>query len=211
MANLMSQKNSWEQFLKELGEAPELDIVGPLYQRPHFADKPTVYVDQGADFSSIETLSFATVKVGDGDSSQQALDHQLPQDKDYSDLAFVLRRLPRSLRILNLLGFLGGRRDHELLNYGEAHHFLTRQTRFTRINFDQQIVAFCGGTVHLNLHGVFSVVVFAPTAVTITGACRYPVKSAQTLAPVSSQGLSNEGSGEVKIDSHGPCFVFCTK
>jgi thiamine pyrophosphokinase len=148
------------------------------------------------------------VSIGDGDSADIPLDETLPKDKDYSDLAFVLRGLPKSVVHLDLLGFLGGSRDHELLNYGEIHHFLSTASVFRSVRFDDVVVAFAGGKLSMEVHGRFSVVVFEPAQVTITGSCAYPLEDATSLPPVSSKGLGNTGFGTVFVESTAPCFLF---
>lgn len=188
--------------------------MGPLYDAPHDARVPTIYVDGGARFRG-NADGVPTISVGDGDSSPVPVDKRLPEEKDFSDLAFALRALPISVRELNLLGFLGGRRDHELLNFGEVHHFLkARAVAHARADFDGgagarpgRVTAIAGGRVKMELRGLFSVVAFEQARVKIAGACKFPFEG--QLAPVSSLGLSNEGSGHVEFETDNPIFIFC--
>ena len=199
----------WQQFLNDIRQAPIVTLVGPLYGKPHTPYAPTIYIDAGAHFRHPDGASnFAEVSVGDGDSADIPLDETLPKDKDYSDLAFVLRSLPKSVIHIDLLGFLGGNRDHELLNYGEMHHFLNGSHAFRSARFDDIVVAFAGGKLSMEVHGRFSIVVFEPAQVTLTGSCAFPLEQLTTVLPVSSKGLGNTGFGTLFIESTTPCFLF---
>ena len=195
----------WVDFLSALGT--EVTLVGPLHDQPHVPTMPTVYVDGGTHFRTGLT-HFPTVSVGDGDSSRTGLDQMLPREKDFSDLAFVLRQLPPSIMSVTLLGFLGGRRDHELANFGEVHAFLSRRAPFTRVAFlaRERVIAFARGGLSLDVRGTFSVFTLEPAPVRIEGACRYRLDG-QTLAILGSLGLSNEGHGVVRLTADRPCFL----
>lgn len=201
---------NWEQFLIDLSRSSQVVLVGPLLEAAFQPTGPTVYVDGGTLFRNhaFENGNFPIVSVGDGDSGTARLDKVLEKEKDYSDLAFVLRHLPDSIRHVELMGFLGGRRDHELINYGEVHHFLRLKKNFTTVRFDTRVLAFCGGAFNLEIHGSFSVVTFELATVFISGACKYSLKAPERLDVVSSYGLSNEGFGVVTFESIQPCFIF---
>lgn len=199
----------WQQFLIDIRKAPIVTLVGPLYGKPHTQTTPTVFVDAGAHFRVPDTTNIhADISVGDGDSAQIPLDEVLPKEKDYSDLAFVLRGLPKSVTHIDLLGFLGGSRDHELFNFGEVHYFLKNSSGFRSARFDDLVVAFSGDKLSLDIHGRFSLLVFEPSKVTLTGSCSYPLTSPTDLPAVSSAGLSNVGFGTVFVESTAPCFLF---
>jgi thiamine pyrophosphokinase len=212
--------SAWAEFLTAIASEDEVTLVGPLYHQRHIPLMPTVYVDGGSRFRAEDGgwaaeepshALFPTVSVGDGDSSPGTLDELQPSVKDYSDLAFVLRSLPASVCELTLLGFLGGRRDHELANFGEINDFLKSRTRPTRVdvvgNSGDLVIAFAHGSFNLEIIGKFSVFVFEPASVEIAGHCRYPLGPEVTLSPLSSHGLSNEGFGRVDFASAAPCFV----
>ncbi len=205
---------SWATFLTQIASAKEVTFVGPLYLEKHTPHTPTVYVDGGSRFrmTGSSLKEFPTVSVGDGDSAGGGwLDEVLPSVKDYSDLAFALRGLPASVSHLTLLGFLGGRRDHELGNFGEINRFLSERSQFTQVkmvgNRGDHVVAFANGRHELELRGTFSVFVLSSATVTIKGACRYPLEPGVSLTPLGSHTLSNEGMGMVSIESNSPCFV----
>ncbi len=205
----------WAEFLKILEAHDRVTLVGPLQDRIHEPTCPTIYVDGGGRFASPSAKSKSVdnpvVFVGDGDSGPEvALDEVLPADKDFSDLAFALRALPQSVIRVEMLGFLGGRRDHELCNFGEVHAFLSGRSHFTVVEMigeDSLVIGFCKGRVEREIHGDFSVFVLQPTAPRIWGACQYPLNRERTLEPLSSAGLSNLGSGRVEIESGSPAFV----
>lgn len=201
---------AWKRFLKDTEGATQLFIVGPMLKHIYNPIGPTVFVDGGATFRGTVGVdgNIPTVSVGDGDSGEALLEVSLPSNKDYSDLAFVLRSIPAHIRHLEMIGFLGGRRDHELIGFGEVHRFLKTKTEFTTVRFEEAVVAFSAGRLKLNIEGRFSVGVFEETNVTITGACQFPLNAPTVLEPMSSHGLSNSGRGPIVICSDKPCFVF---
>jgi len=210
---------AWAQFLRNISNESKVTIVGPLLHQPHQALMPTIYVDGGSDFrkdggwAAQDQLpsAFPVISVGDGDSACGKLDEVLPASKDYSDLAFVLRSLPPTIHTVDMLGFLGERRDHELANLGEVHQFLRTRSAITTVHiFGQpdQIVAFSHGRVELLINGLFSVMVFEPEAIRISGACDYKLAGDVVLPVASSVGLSNRAHGLVSIETVKPCFVF---
>lgn len=210
---------TWAEFLKDIADHDQITIVGPLFNRPHQPVMATVYVDGGSDFRQAggwadrqaEELPFPVVSVGDGDSAVGKLDEVLSADKNFSDLAFVLRSLPPNIATVDLLGFLGERRDHELANLGEIHQFLQTRVQRTTVHVhgsQQNILAFARGTVSIEIKGIFSVMVFEPEAVRISGDCRYKLEGDVVIPVASSLGLSNEANGTVTIKTSKPCFVF---
>ena len=201
----------WLEFLQLIKEAEQVTLVGPLYNEIHVPTAPTIYIDGGGKFAPTLPVDNPVVFVGDGDSGTDVeLDEKLPTEKNYSDLAFVLRALPPSIDRVDLLGFMGGRRDHELCNMGEVHAFLHSRLHFTRVEMagpKERVVGFSKGRVNLEIHGLFSVVVLESAAVKISGECKYPLSRDHMLTPLSSVGLSNEGGGTVEIESGPPAFV----
>ena len=198
----------WDRFLSEINGQSQIFIIGPMAHAEVPASGATVYVDGGTAAEPASPAPFPVIRIGDGDSGAGLLDVTLPQDKDFSDLAFVLQSLPAHIDRVEMVGFLGGRRDHELMNFGEVHAFLKTRTRFTRVNFDDSVIAFVGGPLELEIEGLFSVLVFEESSVRLTGACKFPLQVPTLLAPASSRGLSNEGQGLIKCESSKPCFVF---
>jgi thiamine pyrophosphokinase len=219
---------TWADFLKNIADQDQVSLVGPLLNRAHHPVMPTIYVDGGSNFrkdggwgtQEPAADAFFLVSVGDGDSASGKLDEVLPAHKNYSDLAFVLRSLPESVVRVEMLGFLGGRRDHELANLGELHQFLRSRHMKTTVHVHgsgrggggggggESIVAFSHGKLNFEICGLFSVMVFEAEAVRISGACEYKLAGDVVLPVASSVGLSNVGNGIVTVETVKPCFVF---
>lgn len=201
----------WPAFLSLIKDSGHVTLVGPLYNQKHTAVTPTIYVDGGGIFADPAAVDNPVVFVGDGDSGTEVeLDEKLPVEKDYSDLAFVLSALPQSITRVDMLGFMGGRRDHDLCNMGEVHAFLQARAHFTCVEMsgrESRVIGFCKGRVNLDIQGIFSVFVLESAAVKISGECKYPLSRERVLSPLSSVGLSNEGFGAVEIESGSPAFV----
>lgn len=198
-----------DEYLGRFGGCRRVTLVGPTLERAPRAGRlrePLIWVDGGADHRrGPDPAGFA---VGDGDSARGELHQYLNADKDYSDLAFALRRLPAHFAEVVLLGFLGARRDHELFNLGEVHHFLAAAGGPTRARFDRDIVAYSKGQWRFRSHSVFSLAAIEPTTVTLTGACKYPLTTPTRIAPLASLGLSNQGAGRITLRADGPVFIF---
>lgn len=198
----------WPAFLAQLEKHSSVTLVGPLIGAPHAPVEPTVYVDGGARFKPPENAGPPTITLGDGDSGGE-MDETLPVEKDYSDLAFVLRELPKNIEQLHMHGFLGGRRDHELANLGEVHQFLRKrgQARADLYGEKLTVTGFCG-QLQIDINGLFSLIAFEASAVLLQGECKYKLDGTTVLDRVSSHGLSNEGSGLVMVQSSKPVFIF---
>ena len=201
-----------DQFVQKLNNCPVVTLIGPLYEKgADSLDHPHIFVDRGAvfreEFKQNAKDNYWDFSVGDGDSSPIELDLTLNPDKDFSDLSFALSLLPKDLKQLNLWGFLGGRRDHELINFGEVHQALLKNITEAVISFDDKILA-KSGSLEVNIKGTFSLVVFEKTEVKMEGNLKYPLPDFTALRPISSLGLSNLGTGLIKFDSKGPYFIF---
>jgi thiamine pyrophosphokinase len=196
-----------------LDKAEEVTMVGPLLTvPPKKLNHPFIYVDRGTQFrESLRKLAvkgYYDISVGDGDSSVLPLDIKLPKDKDYSDLKSALDLLPTKLKKVNLWGFLGGRRDHEILNFGAVHNCLLKSLPDTLFSFEDTVFGKNKGILKINIKGTFSLVVFQKTKVKIEGKCQYKLPNFSEILPLSSHGLSNFGEGEVIIEANAPFFLF---
>jgi len=201
-----------DQFVQKLKNYPVITFIGPLYQKgPESFDHPHIFVDRGAvfreEFKQKAQEGYWDLSVGDGDSFPHELDLKLNPHKDFSDLSFALSLLPSGLKELHLRGFLGGRRDHELINLGEVHHALLNNISKAVVSFDDKILA-KREILEVNINGTFSLVVFQETEIKMEGDLKYPLPNFTSLKPFSSHGLSNIGNGLVKINSPGPYFIF---
>lgn len=193
-----------DRYLNQFQDQRAITLVGPMAKYAVQVSEPVIFVDGG----SMRRESAFGITVGDGDSSTATMDIDLDPVKDFSDLSFALGLLPERITTLSLLGFLGGRRDHELFNLGEVHHFLSRRQHATRAQFDEDVVAFSAGQWTFSVTTTFSLSVFGPATVCLSGACAYPIARGTQVKPVSSYGLSNEGHGEVQLECDAPVFIF---
>ena len=73
---------------------------------------------------------------------------------------------------------------------------------------DSTIEAFSAGDWQFRCQGQFSLVVFAPARVALSGDCRYAIAPGTDIKPVSSLGLSNQGYGNIRLKTDSPVFVF---
>ena len=201
------------EFKAILDTVEEVTLVGPLLTKlPEKLNQPFLYVDRGTHFrESLRKLAikgYYDISVGDGDSSILPLDINLPKDKDYSDLKFALDLLPNNIKRVNLWGFLGGRRDHELLNFGAIHNCLLKSLPDTLFSFEDTVFGKNKGILKIEVKGTFSLVLFQKTEVKIEGKCQYKLPNFREILPLSSHGLSNVGDGEVIIEARAPFFLF---
>jgi thiamine pyrophosphokinase len=196
---------TWSSFLEQIENQTTLNLVGPLLGVPFSSQTPTIFVDGGNHFRTAGGLS---VSVGDGDSGIH-LDHTLNPEKDFSDLAFVLKELPKKTTHLLLHGFLGGRKDHEWAVFGELHRFLKVRPN-SRAEFlghgNKSVIVGFRGQFSSPISGHFSVLRLETGPLKIEGACKYPYQG--NLDLLSSHGISNEGHGLVTVSSETPVFIF---
>lgn len=191
------------RYLHDYVDSVSIELVGPMYNGDAKFTAPTLFVDGGTEFrNQNEGLS-----VGDGDSYPDSLDECLNPHKDYSDLAYVLASLPAHFHKVALSGFLGGRRDHELANLGEANAFLKHRHQATRIQFGQAICGFSTGDWQLEIHEPFSLMCLETTKLTLTGDCTYPLIEPIQIEPLCSHGLSNIGAGRITLKTDAPVFI----
>lgn len=194
---------AFHPYLDAHREHAKFSVVGPLCaEHKRFSD-PVIFVDGG----SVRREGNEGLCVGDGDSSTIPMDIKLDPRKDLSDLSFALSLLPAKVKEIALDGFLGGRRDHELLNLGEVFHFLSCRHLPCAVFFDHEIVALTKGHWQLAIDGLFSLMTIETTCVNLSGKCEYQIDPPQEVAPLSSFGLSNIAKGEISIQTNNPIFV----
>jgi len=192
------------EFIKAIPPAISgLSLLGPEACNEIPRDFPLVFVDGGAR----HRLNGEGFSVGDNDSFAGILDEVLPQDKDYSDFAYALSKIDERFEELRLIGFLGGRRDHELINLGEVDSLLRARKNPLRVNFDRELIAFSAGQWNFDFNGLFSLFAFSELRLSLEGDCRYPLSN-EVLRARSSRGLSNNGAGSLRLSCDGPLFVF---
>jgi thiamine pyrophosphokinase len=183
----------------------KLNVIGPLANQKlvnslNQNEIPNVFVDGGTKWKG----DHSGFTIGDGDSYPFKLDQKLNEDKDFSDLKFVLDHIPSHYKQLNLIGFLGGRKDHEISNLFEVHNFLSTREK-TVVYFDNQIIAKSQGYWETEILGAFSVFCFSKNNLKINGDCKF--STSKHLRPLSSHGISNLGNGKVNITSDSPFFI----
>ena len=178
-----------------------LNIIGPLYRGHMVFKDPVIFVDGGSQHK--KNCGFS---VGDNDSYAGSLDLVLPKSKDYSDLAFVLGRIPEKFQLISLWGFLGGRADHEIINLGETCQSLKSKNQ-TQILFDDKVICISPGDWKFKLEGLFSLFSFTDNQISLSGECRYKLQNSNLKAH-SSQGLSNIAQGEIFIQNAHPLCLY---
>jgi thiamine pyrophosphokinase len=193
-------------------------IIGPQDIDPQYMKKIKkkerpdffIFVDGGLQHKKLFTKKQlkSSCSVGDGDSSQKLvhgpLDILLPVQKDYSDLAFVLRALLKSKSKITCLGLFGfsshyneKRLDHLIFNLGEIENITSRLK--IQINLDGHFLFLPAGANSILIKGPFSLITFRPNKLKITGRCDFELAHWTKLLPLSSKGLSNRGTGVIKI------------
>jgi len=195
---------SIERYLDRFQGEKKLTLVGPFCAPSVRLEEPVIFVDGGTDCRQ----SGCGIAVGDGDSFDGELDVLLSPDKDFSDLAFALADVPSGFVEIRLLGFLGGRRDHELFNLGEVHQFLVTRTSPVQVLFDDRVVAYSAGRWSFCRHGGFSLGVLEESRIRVEGDCLYQCTEPTLFKPFTSFGLSNIGSGIIQLECWRPVFVF---
>ena len=193
-----------------------LVLVGPVMVAPllagdlarlGLADVAQVAVDGGIEYALKPVLW-----AGDGDSSPSGTPVAFKGSQDETDLRFCLNGVQKwAWRELHLFGFLGGRRDHELANFGEIHAELKSRANFTSATFyDDKLEAavrfFRSGMHRVNISGVFSLLALEPAVADISGDCDYAASGA-ALPLLSGRGISNNGRGIVDITCTAPFMV----
>jgi thiamine pyrophosphokinase len=191
----------------------EWTLVGPMGpQAPtKLLEHPVLAVDGGSQFSDKIDLW-----LGDGDSSAENVHcrykYQFSPHKSHSDLALAFDLLSCLERCtLHCWGFLGGRRDHELLNLGEALRFLNSHPNSRLYFYDEtgRIAVEClaAGEWSIFREGLFSLASIKDVVLKMTGECSFPIPQEITLEPMSSLGLSNSGHGHIHLLTQGAVML----
>ncbi len=202
-ANRIPPSLTITRYLHDYATQKSVSLVGPLYDGKASFHDPVIYIDGGAQFRR----QGEGLAVGDGDSHDGVLDEKLNPIKDYSDLAYVLASLPAYFNEVCLLGFLGGRRDHEWANLGEAHAFLKQRHLATQLHFGSRISGFSSGRWRLEIDESFSLLGLETANIKLIGECRYQLKQKTRMEPLCSHGLSNVGHGGVTLQTDKPVFI----
>lgn len=193
----------------------EWTLVGPMGPSvpQQLLKYPLLAIDGGARY-----LEKMDLWVGDGDSYQEKLTncahiYKYPPEKDQSDLALALSAFSLKLSYkLHLWGLLGGRKDHELFNLGEALYFLESHPGAEIVFYDLQgrvsFQLFSQGKWSFDHQGPFSLGSLKEIEIEMHGECSYPIVPSRMLKPLSSLGLSNNGYGKIYLLMGGPGFIY---
>lgn len=206
MMNEIPGQSKIQEYLHRFQDSKKLWLVGPCEMKGHMGapEEPVIFVDGGVRHRK-EPIG---VTLGDGDSGLQNLDLMLPAEKNYSDLAYTLGLIPESCSEARLWGFLGGHRDHEIIGFGEVHHFLEKRIEPMKVSFEGKVDGLSAGEWDETVMGPFSILAFRETKLSLSGECDYPFKGPAPFPAMSSRGLSNEGHGRIRIRNDGPVFLF---
>ena len=192
----------------------EILLVGPcpfkkddIYQNL-IKKLPILAIDSCVEHLEDRNLALT---IGDGDSTEIEMDIKYNPIKDESDLTLGLNLLGTSPKDIKLYGFLGNRKDHELINIGEVCRYVEKSN--STAHFENLITILPKGTHSVFLNGVFSLLSISENEISLTGKCEYQLKDVQKIWPLSSRGLSNIGSGNCHITCskaviiyHNPCL-----
>lgn len=200
------------QLFSSINQHQKLQVIGPMLEDKNLIslDCPTIYVDGGAKYQ-VQNHLHPTYLIGDADSHPypDQFHYLLSPDKDVSDLGFVLQNLTAQNCQLSLLGFIGGRLDHQLFVLGEVQAYSKRTGNL--IILDDQLIfpAKLDQTHYLECQytGIFSVGCYQPTTISISGAVKYPLHQIE-LIPHSSFGLSNQSTGSFQIKAMQNFWVY---
>jgi hypothetical protein len=158
----------------------------------------------------------SSISLGDGDSSPKKM-QILKSDQDLSDLAFCLKMVKpigKNAKSFCFVGFLGtkntpsNRLDHLLFNISEIFTFV-KTMKFSGnpiIKMENEVSFFKKGAHKIRIHSLFSFMSLEKSTLKLSGKCLYKTTSL-SVAPLSSRGLSNLGSGVVSIESTKTFFL----
>lgn len=158
------------------------------------------------------------ISLGDGDSSFEKMEIY-KSDQNLSDLAFCLKMLKpigRDAKSFCFVGFLGtkntnsNRLDHLLFNISEIFAFVKSMTFSGKpiIKMENEVSFFKKGTYKIRINSLFSFISLEKSNIKLSGKCLYKTASL-SMPPLSSRGLSNHGSGLVRIEStKNFCLIF---
>lgn len=199
------------EYRKKLALFSEINLVGPLITKQGLElinpNNPIIFVDGGA--KAYEKVSSPLkLKVGDQDSSDEVMDILLKPDKDFTDFEYSLTLLPQSIQKINLIGFLGGRKDHEFTNLGVIHHFLKNNSNVLKVVWNNELITLNKGSSSFSHSSNFSIIFLEESQLKITGHCKYKIQESTLLKPLTGRTVSNLGSGTINLETNNPIFIF---
>lgn len=224
LPNSKTKQEKIQKIYHDLQSAHHVLIIGPGLKELSVKDidgefSHILYIDGGAKWAIdplLKSFSDHSIIIGDKDSYAELrtqpnidFDFTLPMEKNESDLSFGLKLLSPKVRKLTLIGFSGGRFDHELSNLGVLDEFLNyaHSDAAIEITIDEYVKIFSRGYKSFHHHGLFSLFSLTKQSITIQGDVKYPLTDKTTFYPLQSLGLSNEATGTVEIESEANVFV----
>jgi thiamine pyrophosphokinase len=186
-----------------------LQIIGPLtfdYQLFE-TNQASLFVDGGLNHQLTCTHAF-NQSLGDGDSTNLALDHQFPTKKDLTDFELALNLISENISEVKFLGFYGARADHFLAQIGPLNN-LAKKFPQLKIKFftDSEIIHIVGNpTSEFILNGHFSLLSLETQKINITGPIDYPGNI--VLEALCGRGISNYcHQGSIKLKASKPFML----
>lgn len=173
-----------------------------------------IYIDGGLHHKIIPFKSKKITSVGDMDSGCLMPEHLYPREKDNSDLYFALKLIKEKNCCLFCDGLFVNlkkekRLDHFLANIGEIYSWAKKMNGMAYLS--PWICLLPKGTTFLTHNGNFSVMAIDKTELSISGEAKYKIKTKRTISPLSSEGISNYGSGKLKIVTNRPLLFISTR
>ncbi len=173
------------------------------------ADTVVIFVDGGLKHKkTVFKKAVNWLSIGDQDSGSYKPQIKLKKNKDESDLFHALRLLPKNVSLVETYGLFPEqetRFDHRLFNLGEIYRVSEKSAQMFLLN-DNEILLPAGGH-SLDFKGKFSIVTFTKSKLKLTGKVKYPLKKKTTIDMLSSRTLSNEGLGEMTLETDKPVLL----
>lgn len=197
---------------QEVTTLPGVKLIGPLALacglQKNLEKWATIYIDGGVNFKEIYPCK-KSLSLGDGDSAKsnlKALDVLFPEDKDQTDLGLALSLLRDYELPLRLIGFTGGRREHEWALIGDVMDFLA-SAKSPMVFWDTHSLFLPAGHHHLSGQGLFSLFSLETKGVRLTGDIRFPVDPPRPFRAMSGLGISNQADGKFEINALTPLLL----
>ena len=200
-------KEKRQKFLQQCLGHRLVHLIGPmpLEDAPKEFLEPCLLVDGGLEHK-VRCIG-PSLSLGDGDSSSSEMDILLEAKKNFTDLNFALGVIKQlDLKEIYLWGFLGGRKDHEITNFGEVFHFLKEKQGFVA-KFNQGVRFFAPGSYTLNFQGTFSFINFQDNEISLKGSIEYPLEESTSVKMLSGHTLSNVAKGEFQLTCKLPVLL----
>jgi len=180
-------------------------LIGPInpYIPSGFKNKFFLFIDGGAKIYPLLPLNKRTLLMGDGDSlshKNQSLKNHFhflfSKNKNFTDLEGALNILPKNLKNLHCIGFLGGKReDFQLLQFHLLEKFALQKKTLRHISLYSSKkklgwLLLTPGTHLINFTGNFSVLTSKTQQINLVGKLAYPGKV--KILSWSGIGINNE-------------------